>query len=163
MKTETKKVAPKKEKVEDVPLSQEFREEIKGVKSKRKKSTATWILIILILLVFGSLVVGTYQIFFRSEKIDQIKDDSASKIENRPEIPETPVVETPQATVPENTTPTTPDPTPAPSVTEYTVQAGDTWSSVANANGMTSKELMDYNSATSEDLQIGQNIKIPKS
>lgn len=56
-------------------------------------------------------------------------------------------------------------PTEAPEssgYTEYTVKEGDTLSGIANANGMASKELADYNNITNpESLQIGQVLRIP--
>lgn len=46
--------------------------------------------------------------------------------------------------------------------TEYTVKEGDTLSGIANANGMSSTELAEYNNMSVEDvIRIGDKIKIP--
>lgn len=110
--------------------------------------------ITLILVIFSLLGIASYQIFFKPETLQEIK--SEEKIESRPE----PVIEEPQTPV------ATEEPkveTPQPTVVTYTVQEGDTWSSIANSNDMTSAELMQYNGTTDLNLQIGQIVKIPKN
>ena len=86
------------------------------------------------------------------------------KIESPPEV--TGNTTTPATTTPAPTTSTPATTTPAPTntagYTNYTVKEGDTLSSIANANGLTSKQLADYNGITNADsLTIGQVLKIP--
>jgi LysM repeat protein len=160
MKNETNEAKKSKEKTEGID---DFKNDIDQMRSKTKDQRLLAALIVLVVLVFLSLGVGFYQIFIKPVPIEETKT-SEEKIESKPEIPaqETPA---PQQEQPQ---PQAPAPVPAPQPTTneptaYTVQSGDTWSTIANANGMTSKQLMDYNGATNEDLQIGQKIKIPKS
>jgi len=138
-------------------LSDEFKEDIRKNGSK-KNIFGTIIALLAIIIVFGTIGVAGYELIFKPEKVVQKSADE--KIESRPteEIPKT--TNTAPATT--TTTPAT-TPTPAPAFTNYTVASGDSYSSIANANGITSDVLMKYNGATSEDLQIGQVIKIPKS
>jgi LysM repeat protein len=144
-------------------LSDEFKKEIRE-KGGKKNILGTILAILAIVLVFGTIGVAGYELVFKPE---QIQEKSANeKIESRPESAETP--QTPAATTPAPaattpTTPAAPATTPAATTATYTVASGDTWSSIANANGMSSATLMKYNNATTEDLQIGQVIKIPKS
>lgn len=134
-------------------LSDEFKKDIRENGAK-KNILGTLTALIAILLVFGTIGVAGYELIFKPEKIQQKTADE--KIESRPEEK----TETPEVV--------TPAPTPvAPAVTqpafiEYTVVSGDSFSSIANANSMLSSELMSYNGITTEDLQIGQVIKIPK-
>ena len=94
---------------------------------------------------------------------DENKKSPSDKIENQPEANN----EGTQGAKPEEA-PTAPAPqTPAPAqpqaeYTTYVVKEGDTLSSIANANNMTSKQLMDYNGLVDITLMPGQNIKIPK-
>jgi len=134
-------------------LSDEFKKDIRENGAK-KNILGTLTALIAILLVFGTIGVAGYELIFKPEKIQQKTADE--KIESRPEEK----VETPEVV--------TPAPTPVapavtqPAFTEYTVVSGDSFSSIANANSMLSSELMKYNGITTEDLQIGQIIKIPK-
>jgi LysM repeat protein len=140
-------------------LSDEFKKEIRD-KGGKKNILGTILAIIAIVLVFGTIGIAGYELVFKPEQVEQKSADE--KIESRPETVETP--QTPAATTPTPTAPvTTPAATPAATSTDYTVASGDTWSSIANANGMSSASLMKYNGVTAEDLQIGQVIKIPKS
>jgi LysM repeat protein len=149
-------------------LSDEFKTEIK--KSRKNKNFLGTILATLaIILIFGSIGVALYQLLQSPGASDNTP--AAQKIVSKPAADNTKTTQT-----------TTKTPTPIASTsnassnssnsnatstsqnyTSYTVAAGDTWSSIANANGMTSSDLMKYNNTTSEDLQIGQTIKIPKS
>ena len=52
-----------------------------------------------------------------------------------------------------------PDP-PADPTTTYTVRGGDTISGIASKYGMTSKELMRVNSLTSDNIRVGQKLKV---
>lgn len=156
-------VKPQKETKIEENKNQDLFEDFKNeVFSQTKRNTGKIVLIsTLIIIIFGMLGVASYQIFFKPEKIDDTKTAS-EKIESRPEIKEeTSTKEEPKSEV---VTPPTPASTPTPQPTEvsYTVQSGDTWSSIANSNDMTSTELMKYNGASGEDLQIGQTVKIPK-
>ena len=145
----------------DSQLSEEFKKEVKDSGSK-KNILGTLTALIAIVLVFGTIGVAGYELIFKPEKIVQKSADE--KIESRPEAQ----VETPQTQATTPATPATTTPavaTPAattPTFTEYTVAEGDTYSSIANTNNISSSELMAYNGITSEDLQIGQVLKIPK-
>ena len=138
----------------DSQLSDEFKKEVKDSGSK-KNILGTLTALIAIVLVFGTIGIAGYELIFKPEKIEQKTADE--KIESRPEtqveIPKD-AATTPAAAVPAATT---------PAYTEYTVAEGDTFSSIANANNISSADLMKYNGVTSEDLQIGQKLKIPKS
>lgn len=154
-----------KPKIKKQEKESDILDEFKNEVLNRKKRSVPKILGIsfLILVVFGLLGVAAYQIFYKPEQINTPKT-AEEKIENVPQDTEKPKQDTPQPTPTPTPTPTpAPTPAPTPTVTDYTVQAGDTWSSIANANGMTSANLMKYNGATSESLQIGQVIKIPKN
>lgn len=135
----------------DDQLSEEFKTDIRENGSK-KNILGTLLAIIAIVLVFGTIGIAGYELVFKPEKIQTKTADE--KIESRPiEKTETPAVQTPAPA---------PVPTTQPAFTEYTVVSGDSFSSIANTNGLTSAELMKYNNVTSEDLQIGQTLQIPK-
>jgi len=140
----------------DSQLSDEFKKEVKESGSK-KNILGTLTALIAIVLVFGTIGVAGYELIFKPEKIVQKSADE--KIESRPETQ----VETPPATTAPATPAVTTPAATTPAFTEYTVAEGDTYSSIANANNISSATLMTYNGATTEDLQIGQKIKIPKS
>jgi len=134
-------------------LSDEFQKDIRENGGKRN-ILGTLLALLAILLVFGTIGVAGYELIFKPEQIQQ--KSAEDKIESKPtETVETPKVEAPVVA------------TPAPAATdlgytEYAVVSGDSFSSIANTNGMSSSDLMKYNNVTSEDLQIGQIIKIPK-
>ncbi len=144
-------------------LSDEFKKDIKE-KRKNNNFLGTIIAFLAIALVFGTVGVAGYQMLFRPEAIES--KSASEKIESRPaekkeakvETPAAPAATTPAATTPAATTTTT-----TATETTYTVKSGDTWSTIANANGLSSAKLMEYNGTTSENLQIGQTVKIPKS
>jgi LysM repeat protein len=146
-------------------LSDEFKKEVKESGSK-KNILGTVTALIAIVLVFGTIGIATYELIFKPDKIQQKSADE--KIESRPEAQvETPTTgtTTPSATATSTPAPaitTPPTTTTQPTYTNYTVVTGDTYSSIANANNLSSASLMQYNNTTSEDLQIGQVIKIPK-
>jgi len=142
-------------------LTDEFKKDIKE-KRKQNNYLGTFLAFLAIALVFGTLGVAGYQMIFRPESIET--KSASEKIESRPEQKVETKTETPAVTAPAATTPAPAATTPAAtSETTYTVVAGDSWSSIANAHGITSAKLMEFNGTTSEDLQIGQTIKIPKS
>ena len=145
-------------------LSDEFKKEIK--ESKRGNNFfGIVVAFIAIVLVFGTVGIAGYQMLFKSE--NGSTKSAAEKIESRPEEKQE-ITQSTQTTTTDAQATTTATTAPAattantPKDISYTVQSGDTWSSIANANGMTSTKLMEYNSTSSEDLQIGQTIKIPK-
>ncbi len=139
-------------------LSDEFKKDIKAP-HKNSNFFGTLIALIAIVLVFGTVGIAGYQMLFRPESIET--KSAEEKIESRPVEKTETKTETKVETKTETKT-TTPVAT-AEKDTSYTVKSGDTWSSIANANGMSSTKLMEYNGTTSEDLQIGQTIKVPKS
>lgn len=138
----------------DGQLSDEFKEDIRKNGGK-KNIFGTILAVIAIVIVFGTIGVAGYELIFKPEKVEQKTADE--KIESRP------TEDTTKTTTPAVTTPAPTTLAPAPAFTNYTVASGDSYSSIANANGITSDVLMKYNGATSEDLQIGQVLKIPKS
>ena len=141
-------------------LSDEFKKDIKENGGK-KNILGTILALIAIVLVFGTIGIAGYELIFKPEKVQQKSVDE--KIESRPEEQiETPKVETTAPAPTPAAEKPAPAATPAGTTTDYTVVSGDSYSSIANANGLSSADLMKYNNATSEDLQIGQVIKIPK-
>lgn len=157
---ESKKETKTKEKNEEEAIVDEFKEELIHEREKRTKPMV-WVLFVIILLIFGSLGVGAYQIFLKPEKIEEAQENQ-DKIQNRPAEEEAPKTEEKKEEPKQETAPVQNTTTTAPDYTEYTVAEGDTWSSIANEHGITSAKLMEYNGTSSEDLQIGQKIKIPK-
>jgi hypothetical protein len=137
-------------------LSDEFEKDIRE-KHKSRNVLGTVLALISIVLVFGTIGVAGYELVFKPEKTLQKTADE--KIESRPD----PVTDT---TPSANTSPVADVASSAPTVvatsTDYSVVSGDSFSSIANANSMSSADLMKYNNTTAEDLQIGQIIKIPK-
>lgn len=142
-------------------LSTSLHEELKKHSKKdRKRRIIANSLVILTVLVF--VILAKVFIFKGDIKIsDDNKKSPSEKIESQPEVKD----EGAKETKPEET-PAAPTPaSPAPAQTEFTtyvVKEGDTLSSIANANNMTSKQLMDYNGIVDPTLMPGQNIKIPK-
>lgn len=151
----------------DGQLSDEFKKDIRENNGKRN-ILGTLIAFIAIILVFGTLGIAGYELFFKPDASST--KTAEEKIESRPASDDsttnttttTPAATTP-TTTPDTTTTSTPEATTESEYTEYTVVSGDSYSSIANANGMSSAELMEYNDTSSEDLQIGQVIKIPKN
>jgi cytoskeletal protein RodZ len=141
-------------------LSDEFKKDIKE-KRNTNNLLGTFLAFLAIILVFGTVGVAGYQMLFGPEKIEN--KSASEKIESRPEEKKETQAVTPEVTAPAPaaTTPTAPATAPASTSKSYTIVSGDTWSSVANANGISSAKLMEYNGTTSEDLQIGQTIKLP--
>jgi LysM repeat protein len=139
-------------------LSDEFKKEIKGRKNK-----VGWLgltsMIMVCFLVFGALGIGTYQIFFKPEQIDQ--KNSAEKIESKPvEVTENKKPEEAKQVVTPAPTTTT---APASTTEEYVVQDGDVLGSIATKFGTTVEKLKAANNIQDETLlQIGQKIKIVK-
>jgi LysM repeat protein len=144
----------------NIKLSDEFKKDLK------KKPEVNWPaisgLVILIVIIFGSLGIGTYQIFYKPEKVQetttseekiQSRPTEASKSEEKKETPTPPAATAPQATAPAN-----------PTFETYTVLEGDTLSGIASKYDTTSKAIADFNGWTDPEqtLQIGQKIKIPK-
>jgi LysM repeat protein len=151
-----------KETEEDVVLGTGFSGDPDDFKNEVKKEAekgAAFKRIFLPLLVFlliGGLVGFATWYYARPEKSTPRAEE---KIQTPPTVDDTKKNETPAA-------PAAPAPTPAPAPAStaktYTVQSGDTMSSIANANGMTSAQLSAYNGITDPNsLQIGQVLKIP--
>lgn len=123
-----------------------FKEEVK--KEAEKGNISKFLIAALVFLLIGSIAAFATWYYARPEKTVPNTED---KIKTPPVVP----AET-EATVP------TPAPVEEKKETTYTVQSGDTMSSIANANGMTSTELAAYNGiADPNTLHIGQVLKIP--
>jgi len=150
-------------------LSSTLNEELKKhSKKEHTRRIITYSVVFTALIVF--VVLAKIFVFKGNIRISETEEKSPSeKIET---VPAT-TVETekkPETKPTETTTPASPAPAPAPAptpapeqgYTTYVVKEGDTLSQIANANGMTSKELMDYNSLVDPELMPGQNLKIPK-
>jgi LysM repeat protein len=143
-------------------LSDEFKNEIKKSR-KNRNFLGTILAFMAIVLIFGTIGIALYQLI---EKPEATENKAASqKILSKPAADQKATTTTPStpAATPATTTPAATTTTSTATTKDYTVVAGDTWSSIANANGMTSAALMKANSSTTENLQIGQVIKIPKS
>lgn len=145
-----------KETEEDVVLGagftatpDEFKDEIKKEAEKGKLSRI--LIPLFVFLVIGGAIGYATWYYAKPEKTVPNTED---KIQTPPKVETTTPTETPAVT--------TPTPTSTPKDKPYTVQEGDTLSSIANANGMTSTELATYNGITDvNNLHIGQVIKIP--
>lgn len=148
----------------DVVLDSGFNGDPDNLKNAIKKEAAKsdvmsrFMIPLFTFIVIGLVAAGLTWYYSRPELTDQ--KTKAEKIENAPNVKEEPQLK--------NTTPapapaaTTPAPAATTAATTYTVQSGDTMSSIANANGLTSKQLADYNAITDVDsLKIGQVLKLP--
>lgn len=149
-----------KETEEDVVLGagfsgdpDEFKDEVKKEAERGAAFKRIFLPLLVFLLIGGAVAFATWY-YARPEK-------TVPKTEEKIQTPPTDNTNktpTPAATI-------TPPPvaTPAPAAPKtYTVQAGDTMSSIANANGLTSAQLASYNGITDPNsLQIGQVLKIP--
>jgi LysM repeat protein len=141
-------------------LSSGLHEELKhhSKKDKKRRLVANG-LIFLTIIVF--VILAKVFIFKGDIKIsDEGSKTPEEKIENQPEVKDEGSAKEKPAE-----TPAAPVPAEAPAKEEYTVYVvkdGDTLSGIANANGMTSKQLMDYNGLVDITLIPGQNINIPK-
>lgn len=142
-------------------LSADFSEGLKKhSKSDKKRRLVANSVIVFSIVIFA--ILAKVFIFKGDIKIsDEETKTPSEKIENQPEIKEEKPSEAPATTQP------APAPTPAEQPKEegytvYVVKEGDTLSGIANANGMTSARLMDYNGLVDINLMPGQNIKIPK-
>lgn len=75
-----------------------------------------------------------------------------------------PVITRAAPTVEPTAAPTTPPTqTPEPETIPYTVQPGDTVSTVAEKFGITSQELREINLLATDDLQVGQVLRVPNA
>ena len=145
--------------MEKPKLSKGLHEELKhhSKKDKKRRLVANGLIL---LTVAAFIILAKVFIFKGSIKInDGGTKTPEEKRENQPEVKDEGVVtEAPAESV-------VPAPAEAPAKEEYTVYVvkdGDTISGIANANGMTSKQLMDYNGLVDITLMPGQNLKIPK-
>lgn len=147
-----------KETEEDVVLGSgftgdpdEFKDEIKKEAAKGDLVKKFFIPLFVFLIIGAGIGFATWY-YARPEKTVPKTEE---KIQTPPTVDDTT----------EETSIVTPETTPAPvekKETSYTVKEGDTLSSIANANGMTSSELATYNNITDvNSLHIGQVIKIP--
>lgn len=139
-----------------VNLSSEFKQEI-----KRHKKKISWFglttMILVCVIVFGALGIGTYEIFFKEDKTDQ--KTSSEKIQSKPEATEKKSEATKETKTPSAST----DTTSTTTTEEYVVQEGDVLGSIAAKFDTTVEKLKAANNITDETLlQIGQKIKIVK-
>jgi LysM repeat protein len=146
-------------------LSTTLNEELKNHSKKdKKRRILANVFVVLTVVVF--VILAKVFIFKGDIKIsDDSKKAPSEKIESQPEVSdETKPAEVPATTpeAPATLAPATPAPAQETGYTTYVVKEGDTLSSIANANNMTSKQLMDYNGIVDPTLMPGQNIKIPK-
>jgi len=134
----------------------------KHSKKDRNRRLLANVAIVFIVIVF--VILAKVYVFKGDIKInDQQAKTPSEKIEN-----------TPKEDKKEEASQTAKEPSPAPApappppaedkgYTTYVIKEGDTLSGIANANGMTSKQLMDYNGIVDPaSILPGQSIKIPK-
>lgn len=147
----------------DVALDSGFNGDPDNLKNEIKKEAAKsdvlsrFLIPLFTFLIIGLVAAGLTWYYARPE-VANVKSKE-EKIENAPDVKEEPQL---QSNAPAATPATKPAPTVTTSATTYVVQSGDTMSSIANANGLTSKQLADYNGITDVDsLKIGQTLKIP--
>jgi LysM repeat protein len=130
-------------------------------KSKKKNVPATIVLSIVGVL-FIVMIAKAY--FMKNDILVNEENVAPSeKIESQPEVKDEPVDTKAKETDTITEKETEKKPAAAkPAYTTYTVQDGDTLGEIANANGMSSSQLMKYNGITDpEAIKAGQNIKIP--
>ena len=138
-------------------LSSEFQKEI-----KERKMPNNWLVlssvVVISLVVISALVIGTYDIFFKPEKI--VNKSNSGKIESKPIDEKIKVNDSQdQAAVPSQSIPAT----EASSTEEYIIVDGDNLGSIATKFGTTAEKLKAANGIEDETLlQIGQKIKIVK-
>jgi LysM repeat protein len=152
---------------DDIVLDSGFNGDPEGLKEEIKKEAAKsdvlyrFLIPLFTFIIIGLVAASLTWYYARPEVANQ--KTTEEKIENAPNVTEETPVETPSPATTPAVTPQTTTPAPVQPKT-YTVQAGDTLSSIANANGLTSKQLADYNGITNADsLKIGQVLKIPAS
>lgn len=153
-KEETKKTEPESKEENLKNLSTEFKDDI----AEEKRSSNSFGIVmafVFILIIFGTLAMAIYQIFYKPERLQTKTSDE--KIESRPDDSE--FVATTTTTLAMTTTTTTRTST---GTKQYTVVEGDTLGAIAAKYDTTVDVLMSYNGITDEtSLQIGQVIKIP--
>lgn len=146
-------------------LSTTLNEELKK-DSKKERKRRLIVDSILVIVIITIAVMAKMFIFKGNIKINNQETKSPSeKIETQPQVQEEKKDNQPAQTP----APATPAPTPVSQPTQtnsqgytvYVVKEGDTLSGIANAHGMTSKQLMDYNGMVDPTLMPGQNLKIP--
>ncbi len=146
-------------------LSNNLVEELKSQSSKdKKRRIIANVVVISVIVVF--VVLAKLYVFKGNIKInDESTKAPGEKIQNQPEVKDDSKAETktPVPAAPATATPApAPKTTTTPSETMYVIKEGDTLSGIANANGMTSKQLMDYNGIVDPaSITPGQSIKIP--
>lgn len=151
-----------KETEEDVVLGagfsgdpDEFKDEIKKESEKGAIFKKFFLPLLVFVLIGGAVGFATWY-YARPEKTVPKTEE---KIQTPPKIDDTKATEAPAVATP---APATPAPVAPAAAKTYTVQSGDTMSSIANANNMTSAQLAAYNGITDvNSLQIGQVLKIP--
>lgn len=146
---------------EEKKSPQALHDEIKSNSKKdRRRRLFANALIVFCLIVLA--VLAKVYIFKGDIKIsNQQGKNPSEKIESRPEVEATTTTGASTTTTGASVATTTT--APQQGFTPYVVKEGDTYSSIANSNGMTSKQLMDYNGATDPaSLKVGDQIKIPK-
>jgi len=148
-------------KKEGSQLSDEFSKEIKESRGN-KNIFGILTAIVAVILIFGTIGLASYQLFFRPEQNES--KSAEEKIESSPESSEK-AATTPAATTPAATTPaaTTPAAANTSATQDYLVVDGDVMGSIATKFNTTVANLKTLNSITDENsLQIGQTLKVPK-
>ncbi len=119
--------------------------------------TSKWMRVVLVALVLTALLAGC------------TRDRSTPEPETTPASAVEPVVEPAITRDAAPTTEPTPAPTPVPTETPepktipYTVQPNDTVSTVAEKFGIASQELRELNLLATDDLQVGQVLRVPNT
>jgi|GEM_PF-1269401 len=145
-------------------LSNVLKEELSLQSGKtKKKNTPVIIILTFVGVLFIVMIAKAYFI-----KDDMLVNDEniapSEKIESQPEVKTEPVDTNTKETEPSIKKEAGKKPAAVkPEYTTYTVQDGDTLGEIANANGMSSSQLMKYNGITDpEAIKPGQKIKVPQ-
>ncbi len=147
-------------------LSSILHEELKKDSTKNKnRRLVTNIIGIFVVIVF--VILAKVFIFKGNIKINDGQTKTPSqKIENQPStqsLDDTKTKRPAPAAEPAASSAPAPSQPVTPGYTTYVVKEGDTLSGIANANGMTSAQLMSYNGLTDPNsIQPGDQLKIPK-
>lgn len=139
---------------------EDFKNEVKK-EAERNAFAKRFLIPLVLFLILGALIGFATWYYSKQESPTppaEEKIQTPPVVKDGEEVP-APATVTPVTPTPATVTPVAPATSPA---TTYTVKEGDTMSSIANANGMTSAALASFNGITDPNsLQIGQVLKIP--